>query len=117
MSDFHPQIRRTGLAPIPKEPRVTAMYSITISVLGTDAETSLRPDVESTLMTVEKGLVDWVEPGRTVRWEVRCPSGLTAMGSLTVNAVDSDGQVESAEHIEIVRDVLTEEARDERPRA
>ena len=96
---------------------MTAMYTITISVLGTDAETSLRPDVDSTLKSVEKGLVDWVEPGRTVRWEVRCPSGRTAMGSLTVNAVDSDGQAEIAEHIEIVRDVLTEESRDERLRA
>jgi hypothetical protein len=93
------------------------MYTVTISVLGTDAETSLRPDMDSTLKSVEKGLVDRVEPGRTVRWEVRCPSGRTAVGSLTVNAVDSDGRVEIAEHIEIVRDILTEEARDERPRS
>ena len=65
---------------------MTAMYTITISVLGTDAETSLRPDLESTLQSVEKGLVDWVQPGRTVRWEVRCSSGRTAVGDLTVNA-------------------------------
>ena len=96
---------------------MTAMYTITISVLGTEAETSLRPDVDSTLKSVKMGLVDWVEPGRTVRWEVRCPSGRTAVGSLTVNAVDSDGRFEIAEHIELVRDVLTEEARDERRRA
>ena len=96
---------------------MTAMYTITISVLGTDAETSLRTDLDSTLKSVEKGLVDWVEPGRTVRWEVRCPSGRTAVGSLTVNAVDSNGRVQIAEHIEIVRDVLTEESRDERLRA
>lgn len=96
---------------------MTAMYTITISVLGTDAETSLCSDLDSTLKSVEKGLVDWVEPSRTVRWEVRCPSGRTTVGSLTVNAVDSDGRVEIAEHIEIVRDVLTEEARDERLRS
>lgn len=96
---------------------MTAMYTITISVLDTDVETSLRPDVDATLKSVEKGLVDWVEPGRTVRWEVRCPSGRAAMGSLTVNAADSDGRAEIAEHIEIVRNVLTEEARDERLRA
>jgi len=105
------------LAAVAKEPTVTAMYTITISVLGTDAETSLRPDLESTLQSVEKGLADWVEPGRTVRWEVRCPSGRTAVGGLTVNAFDGDGEHEIAEHIEIVRDVLTEEARDERVRA
>ena len=96
---------------------MAAMYTITISVLGADAESSVRPDVDSTLKSVEKGLVDWVQPGRTVRWEVRCPSGRTAVGSLTVNAVDSDGRVEIADHLEIVRDVLTEEARDERLRA
>ena len=94
-----------------------AMYSITVSVLGTDAETSLRPDLESTLQSVEKGLVDRVEPGRRVHWEVRCPSGRTAVGSLTVNALAGDGEVEIAEHMELVRDVLTEEARDERIRA
>lgn len=96
---------------------MTAMYTVTISVPGTDAETSLRPDVDSALKSVEKGLVDWVQPGRTVRWEVRCPSGRTAVGSLTVNAVDSNGRVEIAEHIELVRDILTEEAGDERLRA
>ena len=96
---------------------MAAMYTITISVPGTDAESSVRPDVDTTLKLVEKGLVDWVQPGRTVRWEVRCPSGRTAVGSLTVNAVDSDGRVEIADHLEIVRDVLTEEARDERLRA
>jgi hypothetical protein len=105
------------LATVAKKPTVTAMYTITISVLGTDAETSLRPDLESTLQSFSKGLVDWFDPGRTVRWEVRCPSGRIAVGSLTVNAVDSDGKVEIAEHIELVRDVLTEEARDERLRA
>jgi len=93
------------------------MYTITISVLGTDAETSLRPDLESTLQAIEKGLADWVELGRTVRWEVGCPSGRTAVGSLTVNAADSDGGREIAEHIELVRDVLTGEARDDRVRA
>lgn len=93
------------------------MYSITISVLGTDAETSLRLGRGVNADDRREGAGRLVEPGRTVRWEVRCPSGLTAMGSLTVNAVDSDGQVEIAEHIEIVRDVLTEEARDERLRS
>ena len=96
---------------------MAAMYTITISVLGTDAENSVRPDVDSTLKSVEKGLVDWVQPGRRVRWEVGCPSGRTAVGSLTVNAAGSDGRTEIADHIEIVRDVLIEEARDERLRA
>ena len=96
---------------------MAAMYTITVSVLGADPQTSLRPDLEATLQTVEEGLVGRVEPGRTVRWEVGCPSGRTAVGSLTVNAVDSDGRVEIADHLEIVRDVLTEEARDERLRA
>ncbi|MGS0686524.1 hypothetical protein ACVBEQ_15490 [Nakamurella sp. GG22] len=93
------------------------MYAITVRVLGTEAETSLRPDLESTLQSVEKGLVDWVEPGRAVGWEVRCPSGRTAVGSITVNGFDRNRQHEIAEHIELVRDVLTEEARDEWPRA
>ena len=96
---------------------MTAMYTVTISVLGTDAQTWLRPDLESTLQAVEQGLAGRVEPGRTVRWEIRCPSGRTAVGSLTVNAAGSDGGREIAEHLELVRDVLLEEARDDRVRA
>lgn len=57
--------------------------------------------------------MDRVVPGLALRWEVRCPSGRTAVGGLTVNAVDSDGLAEIAEHVELVRDILTEEARDE----
>ncbi len=96
---------------------MTAMYAITLSVQGTDAETWLRKDLDSTLQAVENGLVAWIYPGRTLRWEIRCPSGRTAVGSLTVNGVDSDGRGEIAEHLELVRDVLTEEARDESVRA
>ena len=94
------------------------MYTITISVRGTDDEyAELSSDLESTLQAVEEGLVDGVEPGRTVRWEVGCPSGRVAAGSLTVNEADSDCRTEIAEHIELVRDVLAEEGRDERVRA
>lgn len=96
---------------------MTAMYAITIHVPGTNAATSLCPGLESALQAIAEGLAGQVAPGRRVRWEVGCPSGRTAVGSVTVNAVDSDGRVEIAEHIEIVRDVLTEEARDERHRA
>jgi hypothetical protein len=99
------------------EPTVTSMYTITVRVPGTDAMTSLRPGLESTLQFVEERLLDRVEPGRAVRWEVRCPSGRTAVGSLTVNGIDSIRAHEITEHIELVRDVLTEEARDEWPRA
>lgn len=90
------------------------MYTITISTAGTNADPLLCPDMDSTLQAVANALVDRVEPGRSVRWEVRCPSGRMAVGTLTVNDADSDGQVEIAEHIELVRDVLTEEARDDR---
>ena len=93
---------------------MTDMYTITVSIVGVDAETSVCPDLESTLESVGRGLADRVEPGRTVRWEVRCPSGRTAVGSLTVNAAGSDGGREIAEHLELVRDVLVEEARDDR---
>jgi hypothetical protein len=105
------------LAAAEMEPTVTDMYTISISVLGTDPETSLRPDLESTLQSVEKSLLDRVEPGRAVRWEISCPSGRTAVGDLTVNTVDGGGRHEIAEHIELVCGVLTEEARDEWPRA
>lgn len=92
---------------------MTPMYTITISVLGTDGATSLHRDLKSTLQSVEDALVDKVVPGLAVQWEIRCPSGRTAVGGLTVNAADSDGRAEIAEHVEMVRDVLTEEARDE----
>ena len=96
---------------------MTSMYTITVRVPGTDATTSLRLDLESTLQSVGEHLHDRVEPGRAVRWEIRCPSGRTAVGSFTVNGIDCNRKHEIAEHIELVRDVLTEEARDEWPQA
>lgn len=96
---------------------MTAMYTITIRVAGLDPETSAASDLEQTLQKVERGLAGQVRPARRVRWEIGCPSGRTAVGSLTVNAAGSDGAREIAEHLELVRDVLTEEARDDRARA
>lgn len=96
---------------------MSAMYTITIIVAGIDPQTSGASDLEQTLQAVEQGMAGRVRPGRRVRWEVGCPSGRTAVGSLTVNAVGSDGGREIAEHLELVRDVLTEEARDDGARA
>ena len=96
---------------------MTTMYAVTIQLPGTNPATSLCRGLESALQAIAEGLAGQVAPGRRVRWEVGCPSGRTAVGSLTVNAAGSDGRTEIADHIEIVRDVLIEEARDERLRA
>lgn len=95
---------------------MSAMYTITMSIAGIDPETLAASDLEQALQAVERGLADRVRPGRRVRWEIGCPSGRIAVGSLTVNAAGSDGGREIAEHLELVRDVLTEEARDDRVR-
>ena len=90
---------------------MNAVYTITISVLGTDAETSLRPDVESTVQVLRDGLDQWVEPGRKVRWEIRCPSGRVTAGQITV--YDAANAVRDVHrHLQTVRQVLTEEATD-----
>lgn len=87
------------------------MYTITISVLGTDAETSLRPDVESTVQVLRDGLDQWVEPGRKVCWEIRCPSGRVTAGQITV--YDAANAVRDMHrHLQTVRQVLIEEATD-----
>jgi hypothetical protein len=90
---------------------VNPMYTITITVLGTDAETSLRPDVESTVQVLRDGLDQWVEPGRKVRWEIGCPSGRITAGQITVY---DPGHTERDvhRHLQTVRQVLTEEATD-----
>lgn len=95
---------------------MSAMYTITMSVAGIDPETLAASDLEQTLRVVEQGLVGRVWPGRRVRWEIGCPNGSTAVGSLTVNAAGSDNGREIAEHLELVRDVLIEEARVDRVR-
>ncbi|WP_420120928.1 hypothetical protein [Nakamurella sp.] len=87
------------------------MYTITITVLGTDAETSLREDVQSTMDVLRDGLDQWVEPGRKVRWEIRCPSGRVTAGQITV--YDPGNTVRDVHrHLQTVRQVLTEEATD-----
>ena len=97
------------LAGSPKQPTVSDMYTIAVSVLGTNAETSLREDVESTIEAVRRGLITWFVPGRTVRWQVRCPSGRIAVGDITVNAIgERDTAIE--QYVETIREILTEEA-------
>ena len=90
---------------------MNAMYTITISVLGTDAETSLRPDVESTVQVLRDGLDQWIEPGRKVRWEIGCPSGRVTAGQITVYDV-ANAVRDVHRHLQTVRQVLTEEATD-----
>ena len=90
---------------------MNAMYTITISVLGTDAETSLREDVQSTMDVLRDGLDQWVEPGRKVRWEIGCPSGRDTAGQITVHD-PANTEPDVHRHLQTVRQVLTEEATD-----
>jgi hypothetical protein len=90
---------------------VSGMYTITISVPGADPETSLRDDVESTVQVLRDGLDEWVEPGRKVRWEIRCPSGRETAGQITVyDPAYTDRDVDR--HLQTVHQILTEEATD-----
>jgi hypothetical protein len=87
------------------------MYAITISIRGTDAETSLREDVDSTVEVLRAGLDGRVEPGRKVRWEIHCPSGRVTAGQITVyDPANTDRDVDR--HLETVHQILTEEATD-----
>lgn len=87
------------------------MYTITISVLGADAETSLRDEVDSTVDVLRDGLDEWVEPGRKVRWEIRCPSGRITAGQITINdPANTERDVDR--HLRTVREILNEEAID-----
>lgn len=90
---------------------MNAMYTITITVLCTDAETSLREDIQSTVNVLRDGLDQWVEPGRKVRWEIHCPSGRVTAGQITVyDPANTERDVHR--HLQTVRQVLTEEATD-----
>ena len=86
------------------------MYTITISVPGTD-ETSRHDDVDSTIDALRSGLDERVEPGRKVRWEIRCPSGRVTAGQITINhPANTERDVDR--HLTTVHQVLTEEATD-----
>lgn len=90
---------------------MSGMYTITISVLGTDAETSLREDVESTVDVLRAGLNEWVQPGRKVRWEIHCPSGRETAGQITIYD-PSNTERDVDRHLQTVHQILTEEATD-----
>lgn len=90
---------------------MSGMYTITISVPGTDADASIRDDVESTVEVLRDGLDHHVEPGRKVRWEIHCPSGRVTAGQITVyDAANTERDVDR--HLQTIRQVLTEEATD-----
>lgn len=90
---------------------MSCMYTITISVPGTDAETSLRDDVESTVDVLRDGLDEHVEPGRKVRWEICCPSGRVTAGQITVYD-PANTQRDVDRHLSTVHQILIEEATD-----
>jgi len=90
---------------------VNDVYTMTISVPGTDTETSLQQNVESTLDALRDALALWIEPGRTVRWEIRCPSGRDTAGQITIHD-PANTAPDVHRHLQTVRQVLTEEATD-----
>jgi hypothetical protein len=99
------------LASDPKEPTVTGMYTITISVRGVDPETSLQDGVESAVDVLRGGLDEHVEPGRKLQWEICCPSGRVTAGQITVyDAANTERDIDR--HLATVHQILTEEATD-----
>ena len=90
---------------------MSGMYTITISVPGTDAETSLRDDVESTVQVLRDALELWNEPGRKIRWGIHCPSGRDTAGQITVyDPANTERDIDR--HLTTVHQILTEEATD-----
>ncbi len=90
---------------------MNAMYTLTITVPGADAETSLQPDVESTVDALCDALTVWIAPGRTVRWEIGCPSGRDTAGQITIHD-PANTEPDVHRHLQTVRQVLTEEDTD-----
>jgi hypothetical protein len=90
---------------------VNSMYTLTITAPGADAETTLQPDVDSTVDALGDALAVWIAPGRTVRWEIGCPSGRDTAGQITVHD-PANTEPDVHRHLQTVRQVLTEEATD-----
>jgi len=94
---------------------VNGMYTITITLpragTDTDAEVCERPDVESTVNALGETLAVRLAPGRTVRWQIRCPSGRDTAGQITVHD-PANTEPDVHRHLQTVRQVLTEEATD-----
>ena len=87
------------------------MYTISITVPGADSDTCERPDVESTVDALGEALAMWIAPGRTVRWEIGCPSGRDTTGQITIHD-PANTEPDVHRHLRTVRQVLTEEAID-----
>ena len=90
---------------------MSGMYTITITVPGNEPETSLRDDVDEIVRVLRDGLDEHVEPGRKVRWAIRCPSGRETAGQITVyDPANTERDVDR--HLSAVHQILTEEATD-----
>ncbi|WP_420119916.1 hypothetical protein [Nakamurella sp.] len=94
---------------------MNGMYTITITLprAGSDADAEVceRPDVESTVDALGDALAVWIAPGRTVRWEIGCPSGRDTAGQITIHD-PANTEPDVHRHLQSVRQVLTEEATD-----
>ena len=84
------------------------MYTVTVplNTRGHDNEQIQCEHLEEAIDTLTDSVAGILATGAKVMWSVRCPSGRTVRGDITINSKDPRAE-DITDHIDYVRDVLT----------
>jgi len=83
------------------------MYTVTVVLRrrGSNSDHVECEDLDEAINVLTDGVAGVLTTGAKVMWTVRCPSGRTVRGDITVNSTDPGAEV-ITDHIDYVREVL-----------
>ena len=83
------------------------MYTVTVVLRrrGSNSDHVECEDLDEAINVLTDGVAGVLTTGAKVMWTVRCPSGRTVRGDITINS-EVPGAEDITEHIDYVRDVL-----------
>ena len=83
------------------------MYTVTVVLRrrGSNSDHVECEDLDEAINVLTRGVAGLLVTGVKVMWTVRCPSGRTVRGDITINS-EVPGAEDITEHIDYVRDVL-----------
>jgi hypothetical protein len=87
------------------------MYEVKVTARGTAVGPIQCADLDAAVEVLQQRLLDPVRPGRRVMWVVRCPSGQSVRGDITINAASTDRSEAVRDHVTEIRDILDHDDR------
>ena len=83
------------------------MYTVTVTLRrrGSSSDHVECEDLDEAINVLTNSVADVLATGAKVMWTVRCPSGRTVRGDITINSKRPDAEA-ITDHIDYVRDVL-----------